>query len=132
MNFRNQIAIASLLSFEVAHAFRFTTTITLQNPSLLLSGDAANDDSLFGSSFDVFDPAATKTQIESGSAVIASIEVMNRDDAKEAIQRSAERLTKWKYQTTAIERSTLLNRWSELIKVSDLTWWQPLLCSARN
>lgn len=63
-------AFSSLSHYPVATA--------LSDPSLL--GDVAISD--VGATFDVVDPGASSKQLEDGSAIIARVGLMGRDDAK--------------------------------------------------
>jgi len=66
--------------------------------------------------FDVVDPGASSNQFEDGSAVIAKVRRMGRDDTKQAIERANAALRGWKDETTALHRSDILSKWSALIK----------------
>ena len=89
-----------------------TTSISLKDPNLLRVPAVT----FHRESLEVLDPGASHSAVEDGSAVVGLVEVMNKKDAKEAIQRSAEALKKWKYHTTATERARMLTDWSTLIK----------------
>ena len=107
----NKLTLAVMAtSFRMASGL--TTSINLKNPDLL----RAPSITFHRESLQVFDPAATIEEVKSGSAVIALVEVMDKVDAKKAIEKSSNALKKWKSHTTATERSFLLSRWSELIK----------------
>ncbi|KAL7519558.1 hypothetical protein ACHAWX_004316 [Stephanocyclus meneghinianus] len=84
--------------------------LKLQDPSLV--GDGV----LSGETFDVNDPGASAQQFEDGSAVIARVRRMGRDDAKTAINRAHAALGGWRDGTTAAHRSAVLSKWSSLIK----------------
>lgn len=88
-----------------------TTFINLKDP-LLLRGKFL---SRHRESIQVVDPSATLSDIEDGTAVIALVEAMDRSDAKKSIEMSSKALNKWKFHTTALERSKMLNRLSMLI-----------------
>lgn len=66
--------------------------------------------------FPVFNPSATLEEIEEGSAVIASLVSMDREDAKIAIDRSALALKGWRDHTTGSKRGQILQRWADLIR----------------
>lgn len=88
-----------------------TTSISLKDPTLLRAKFLHRH----RESLEVLDPSATSSEVEDGSAVIALVEVMDRDDAKKAIEASSKALNIWKFHTTALERSKMLNRLSSLI-----------------
>src|SRR5687768_13738628 len=72
----------------------------LQDTTLLDWGEPSSS-----SSFTVHDPASPDT-------VLAHVPIMDQNDAHQAIRRSHEVLTKWKDDTTASFRSSLLQKWS--------------------
>lgn len=80
----------------------------LQDPSLLGSGAGAD-------AFDVMDPGASTQQVDDGSAIIAQVQRMGRDETKRAIDRAHAALGGWKDGTTALHRSGILSKWSALI-----------------
>jgi len=80
----------------------------LSDPSLL--GSAGTD------TFDVVDPGASAKQVKDGSAVIAQVRRMGRDDTQQAIERASAALSGWKDGTTALYRSGIISKWSALIK----------------
>lgn len=84
-------------------------TSMLKNPSLF--GDVSPGED----TFDVLDPGASTKQFEDGSAVIARVRRMGRDEAKAAIERASDALPDWK-DTTGLHRSGILSKWSALIK----------------
>jgi hypothetical protein len=102
-------------SFSNAAAFSTATsrvTSILDDPSLI-TGDSPPSQT-----FDVFDPGASAAQFEDGTAVIAHVRRMGRDDTKAAIDRAHEVLPDWRDKTTAAHRSGILSKWSSLIKES--------------
>ena len=103
-------------SFSNAAAFSTATsrvTSVLKDPTLI-SGDYTSGTE----TFDVIDPGATNAQFEDGSAVIAHVRRMGRDDTKAAIDRAHKALPLWRDKTTAVYRSGILSKWSSLIKES--------------
>jgi succinate-semialdehyde dehydrogenase/glutarate-semialdehyde dehydrogenase len=96
----------------------FSTMIAsmLRDPSLLDDrrihrngdGDGDGDSCSF---FDVVDPGSS-----SGRDVIARVRAMGREDAVLAIDRAYSALVGWRDGTTASRRSSLLYRWSTLIR----------------
>ncbi len=110
-------ASARYSSRFVANAAAFSTatsrvTSILDDPSLI-TGDATSSQT-----FDVIDPGASATQFEDGTAVIAHVRRMGRDDTKAAINRAHMALPDWRDKTTAAHRSGILSKWSSLIKES--------------
>jgi hypothetical protein len=109
-----------------------TTFINLKDP-LLLRGKFLPR---HRESIQVVDPSATLSDIEDGTAVIALVEAMDRSDAKKSIEMSSKALNKWKFHTTALERSKMLSRLSMLITesaddigkilVMDVLFWRVL------
>ncbi|KAK1745348.1 succinate-semialdehyde dehydrogenase [Skeletonema marinoi] len=102
-------------SFSNAAAFSTATsrlTSILNDPSLITC------DSPPSQTFDVIDPGASAAQFKDGSAVIAHVRRMGRDDAKDAINRAHIALPDWRDKTTAAYRSGILTKWSSLIKES--------------
>eukprot|EP00578_Thalassiosira_sp_NH16_P029504 CAMPEP_0181090700 /NCGR_PEP_ID=MMETSP1071-20121207/8003_1 /TAXON_ID=35127 /ORGANISM="Thalassiosira sp., Strain NH16" /LENGTH=190 /DNA_ID=CAMNT_0023172787 /DNA_START=15 /DNA_END=584 /DNA_ORIENTATION=+ len=69
-----------------------------------------------GDTYDVVDPGASAGQHDDGSAIIAQVQRMGREDTKRAIDRASAALGGWKDGTTALHRSGILSKWSELIK----------------
>jgi len=65
--------------------------------------------------FDVVDPGASAKQFEEGSAVIAQVRRMGREDTRQAIDRASTALSGWK-GTTALHRSGIISKFSALIK----------------
>lgn len=86
-------------------------TSILKDPSLIVTGDALTV-------FDVVDPGSSASQFEDGTAVIAQVRRMGRDDTKAAISRAHSALPHWKDKTTAAYRASILSKWSSLIKES--------------
>ncbi|KAL7534007.1 hypothetical protein ACHAXR_005577 [Thalassiosira sp. AJA248-18] len=82
----------------------------LSDPSLLGDGVSGLD------TFDVVDPGASSKQFDDGSAIIAQVRRMGRDDTKQAIERASAALSGWKDGTTAMYRSEIISKWSSLIK----------------
>eukprot|EP00557_Chaetoceros_sp_GSL56_P010580 CAMPEP_0176485304 /NCGR_PEP_ID=MMETSP0200_2-20121128/4969_1 /TAXON_ID=947934 /ORGANISM="Chaetoceros sp., Strain GSL56" /LENGTH=530 /DNA_ID=CAMNT_0017881941 /DNA_START=129 /DNA_END=1721 /DNA_ORIENTATION=- len=101
----------TMSSYTIRMGSSLTTFINLKDP-LLLRGKFL---SRHRESLEVIDPSATLGDIEDGTAVIALVEAMDRSDAKKAIEESSKALKKWKFHTSALERSKLLNRLSTLI-----------------
>lgn len=87
-------------------------SFSLKDPSLIPVGELEAS----ANTFAVRDPAATSAQNKDGSAVIARVPTMGRDDAKKAIEKSSAVLPSWRDGTTAAHRSSILTRWSQLIK----------------
>jgi len=85
-------------------------TALLRDPSLL--GEVVPP----GDTYDVVDPGASAGQHDDGSAIIAQVQRMGREDTKRAIDRASAALGGWKDGTTALHRSGILSKWSELIK----------------
>ncbi len=112
MKFAQSKSALSILAIYSRTVSGLTTSIHLNDPNLLRVPDVT----FHRETVQVLDPGATKKEIEEGSAVIGLVEGMNRKDAKEAIHRSQEALKKWKFHTTASERSKMLNDWSILLK----------------
>jgi len=121
--------VLTFLATTVRLSSSLTTSINLRDPSLLRTPSVT----FHRESLQVFDPAATNSDIKDGSAVVALVEVMNRADAKKAIDISSRAFKKWRFQTTAIERSGMLSRWSTLIteNVDDLGTFQSCLYVAK-
>lgn len=103
-------------SFSNASAFSMASsevTSILKDPSLI-TGDASPG----SETFDVVDPGASTAKFGDGSAVIAHVRRMNREDTKNAIGRAHKALPNWRDKTTAAHRSAILSKWSTLIKES--------------
>jgi succinate-semialdehyde dehydrogenase/glutarate-semialdehyde dehydrogenase len=103
--------LAVFVTISVRSISALTHNIHLKDPSLL-SSPAVN---FHRESLQVFDPAATHKEIEDGSAVIALVEVSDREDAKKMIGKASLALPKWKH-LSGFERSKKIARWSELVK----------------
>lgn len=88
-----------------------TTSINLKDPTLLRAPSVT----FHRESLQVFDPAASEREINDGSAVIALVEAMDRKDAKKSIQKASDAFAKFRFQTTALDRSAMLTKWSNLI-----------------
>ncbi|GFH59906.1 aldehyde dehydrogenase [Chaetoceros tenuissimus] len=88
-----------------------TTSINLKDPTLLRAPSVT----FHRESLQVFDPAASEKEINDGSAVIALVEAMDRKDAKKSIQKASDAFAKFRFQTTALDRSAMLTKWSNLI-----------------
>ena len=104
---------ASKMSSNVVAAFSTATpaiTSMLKDPTLLGDGVSGSD------TFDVVDPGASSAQFDDGSAIIAQVKRMGREDTKDAIDRASAALSGWKDGTTASRRSEILTKWSTLIK----------------
>ena len=102
-------------SFSNAAAFSTASsrlTSILNDPTLITC------DSLPSQTFDVVDPGASAVQFEDGTAVIAHVRRMGRDDTNDAINRAHMALPDWRDKTTAAYRSGILSEWSSLIKES--------------
>eukprot|EP00559_Dactyliosolen_fragilissimus_P008931 CAMPEP_0184862040 /NCGR_PEP_ID=MMETSP0580-20130426/6574_1 /TAXON_ID=1118495 /ORGANISM="Dactyliosolen fragilissimus" /LENGTH=539 /DNA_ID=CAMNT_0027359753 /DNA_START=177 /DNA_END=1793 /DNA_ORIENTATION=+ len=102
---------------------RFVTTTSalesgisfrLRDPSLLSA--SIKEVSSSQKYFEVLNPAATRTEIEDGSAILAVLPSMNRQDSTKIIDNAAVALQTWRNETTGMKRSHLLKKWSELIK----------------
>lgn len=61
-------------------------------------------------------PGSTQDEINDGSNVVATLESMDREDAKAAIDRSSSALEGWRDRTTGSERGDILYRWADLIR----------------
>lgn len=110
--FKNKkIACAFMASTIRTMSSALTTSINLKDPSLL----RAPAITFHRESLEVYDPSSSKEDIENGSAVIGLVEVMDRNDARKAIERSKEAFEKWKSKTTGMERSIMLAKWSHLM-----------------
>lgn len=83
----------------------------LSDPSLLGEGVMAG-----AATFDVGNPGASPKQVNDGSAIIAQVRRMGREDTKQAIDRASAALSGWKDGTTALHRSGILSKWSALVK----------------
>lgn len=79
------------------------TLSSLKDPSLL--PERAPE----APSFEVRNPADP-------DQIVGHVALQNQADTKKAIQRSAEVLPEWRDKTTAQHRSSLLQKWSQLIK----------------
>jgi len=66
--------------------------------------------------FSVLNPGSTQDEINDGSNVVATLESMDREDAKAAIDRSSSALEGWRDRTTGSERGDILYRWADLIR----------------
>lgn len=113
-------ALACGLASRMAqHATGFSTTSAASSIASLLNDPSLLGDSLAegkATTFDVFDPGASAVQFDEGSAVIAKVRRMGREDAMQAIERASGALSGWKDGTTALQRSGILSQWSNLIK----------------
>jgi len=96
-------------SFSSSH---YPVASALKDPSLL--GDLTVSD--VDTAFDVIDPGASAGELSDGSAVIGRVGLMGRDDAKAAINKASMALKGWRDGTTALQRSSILSKWSSLIK----------------
>ncbi len=85
-------------------------TSLLNDPSILGEHVSGTD------TFNVIDPGASASQFDDGSAIIAQVKRMGREDTKDAIDRAHAALPGWKDGTTALHRSNILSKWSSLIK----------------
>ena len=83
----------------------------LSDPSLLGEGVMQGKDT-----FDFGNPGASPKQVNGGSAIIAQVWHMGREDTKQAIDRVSAALSGWKYGTTVLHRSGILSKWSALVK----------------
>lgn len=82
----------------------------LSDPTLL--GEGANT----FDTFDVVDPGASAEAFNGGRAIIAHVRRMGREDTKQAIDRASAALIGWRDGTTALQRSGIISKWSQLIK----------------
>jgi len=113
MQFINKSKLSFLLmASSTRMGSSLTTFINLKDPTLLRAKFLS---SRHGESLEVLDPSASISDLEDGTAVIALVESMDRNDAKKAIDISSKALNKWKFHTTAMERSKMLSRLSQLI-----------------
>ena len=102
---------------HVANAFS-TVSISpavsslLSDPTLL--GDGISSSNGEKKTFDVFNPGASLKQYD--DAIIGQVQKMGREDTKQAIDRASSALSEWKDGTTGAYRSSLLTKWSTLIK----------------
>ncbi|KAL7530951.1 hypothetical protein ACHAWF_003575 [Thalassiosira exigua] len=105
-----------MVNIELAAFCTATSAVTslLNDPSLL--GEGLSNLSGGETTFKVVDPGASAKQFGDGSAEIAQVRCMGRLETKEAIERASAALSGWKDGTTALRRSTLITKWSELIK----------------
>eukprot|EP00585_Thalassiosira_rotula_P010863 CAMPEP_0196138816 /NCGR_PEP_ID=MMETSP0910-20130528/6320_1 /TAXON_ID=49265 /ORGANISM="Thalassiosira rotula, Strain GSO102" /LENGTH=538 /DNA_ID=CAMNT_0041399471 /DNA_START=349 /DNA_END=1962 /DNA_ORIENTATION=+ len=113
----SKIAVVSAFSTIAVDTTPVLTSM-LSDPSLLGNGipiTKTGVDADYGT-FDVLDPGASSDQLDDGSAVIAQVRRMGRDDTKQAIERANTALSGWKDGTTAMHRSDILSKWSSLIK----------------
>jgi succinate-semialdehyde dehydrogenase/glutarate-semialdehyde dehydrogenase len=103
--FFSRLVVPSL-SFSTRTVTRLTATASslLQDPSLITNfgGEAPG-------TFEVRDPGSPDT-------VLAEVREMGKLDAQAAIQRSFDALPKWRDETTAAYRASLLQKWSCLMK----------------
>ena len=103
----------------VANAF---STVSISPAvSSLLSDPTLLGDSISSSNgektFDVLNPGASLKQYNDGStAIIGQVQKMGREDTQQAIDRASSALSEWKDGTTGAYRSSLLTKWSTLIK----------------
>jgi len=96
----------------------------LSDPTLLGDGISSSGDSISSSNgekktFDVLNPGASLKQYNDGSsstAIISQVQKMGREDTQQAIGRASSALSEWKDGTTGAYRSSLLTKWSALIK----------------
>jgi hypothetical protein len=94
----------------------------LSDPTLLGDGISSSGDSISSSdgkkTFDVLNPGASLKQYNDGSstAIIGQVQKMGREDTQQAIDRASSALSEWKDGTTGSYRSSLLTKWSTLIK----------------
>ena len=92
-----------------ANAVSPAITSLLKDPTLLPIVSSGVE------TFDVVDPGASPQQFNDGSAIIAKVQRMGREDTRKAIDRASAALFKWKDGTTALHRSNVLSKWSSLI-----------------
>lgn len=100
----SNVAALSTASARLASIVNDPTLITCDSPPF--------------QTFDVIDPGASAAQFQDGSAVIAHVRRMGREDTKDAINRAHMSLPDWRDKTTAAHRSGILSEWSKLIKES--------------
>ena len=111
-------ATTTLMVASFSNAAAFSTassrlTSILDDPSLITTSDSPPSQT-----FDVVDPGASEAQFADGTAVIAHVRRMGREDTKAAIDRAHNALPDWRDKTTAAHRSGILSKWSSLIKES--------------
>ncbi|KAL9191188.1 hypothetical protein ACHAXT_000894 [Thalassiosira profunda] len=105
------LASSKLMAVSAFSTATPAITSLLSDPTLLGDGVSSGSDT-----FPVVDPGATAAQFEDGSAIIATVQRMGREDTKDAIDRARAALPGWKDGTTALQRSNILAKWSALIK----------------
>lgn len=113
----SRFATTTLMVASFSNAAAFSTAST-RLTSILNDPTLINCDSPPSQTFDVVDPGASAVQFEDGTAVIAHVRRMGRDDTLEAINRAYMALPDWRDKTTAAYRSGILSEWSSLIKES--------------
>lgn len=101
--------IGSVAAFSAAATPALTSL--LSDPTLLGDGVVTGADT-----FDVVDPGASRGQFDDGSATVARVRRMGREDTRAAIDRARAALPGWRDGATAQHRSGVLSRWSALIK----------------
>ena len=107
-------AVATVSHFSVTNALSTSqhTLERLSDASLLsFTGPLSKDSPL-----KVYDPAATKEEMTNGTALLATVESMRALETKRAIDIADGALENWRDKTTGVERSQILQKWSDLIK----------------
>lgn len=112
-------ATTTLMVASFSNTAAFSTassrlTSILNDPSLITSDSPPPP----SQTFDVVDPGASVAQFADGTAVIAHVRRMGREDTIAAIDRAHNALPDWRDKTTAAHRSGILSKWSSLIKES--------------
>jgi succinate-semialdehyde dehydrogenase/glutarate-semialdehyde dehydrogenase len=108
------MVMTAVCNFAIVRGLSPSMTRQLQNPAVLLSELCVPAESTTtGSpsstkSFEVRNPASPET-------ILATLPVMDMNDARMAIERSHDALESWRDGTTAAYRANLLHKWSQLI-----------------
>ena len=105
-------SISNVTAFSTATS---RLTSILSDPSLIACNSPPTPTETY---FDVVDPGASTADFNDGTAIIARIRRMGRDDTRASIDRASEALPDWRDKTTAAKRSKILSEWSSLIKES--------------
>ena len=112
---------ASIISTNKSFVNAFSTvsispavSSLLSDPTLL--GDGISSSNGEKKTFDVLNPGASLKQYNDGTAIIGQVQKMGREDTQQAIDRASSALSEWKDGTTGAYRSSLLTKWSTLIK----------------
>jgi len=111
-----RLATSTIMETSLGNNAAAFSTATSRVVSILDDPSLITGDSIPSQTFEVIDPGASATQFEDGTAVIAHVRRMGRDDTKAAINRAYMALPEWKDKTTAAHRSGILSKWSSMIK----------------